>query len=106
MNQPGRFLIKGVAGIIFFLVISSHNFLFAADGQSVYKTYCSSCHKPDAEFTGPMLKGARERQAAAGLPKDWVYKWVHNTQSMVDTDPYAKQLKAKYTQTMTQFGSE
>src|SRR5437660_454726 len=92
MSQPRRFVIKTVAGIFFLLLISSLNLLFATDGQSVYKTYCASCHKPDANFTGPMLKGAKERQAAAGLPKDWVYKWVHNTNSMVKTDPYAKKL--------------
>src|SRR5947207_2356513 len=107
MNQPRRFLIKSIAGIFFLLLISSLNFLFASDGKTVYATYCQSCHKPDKDFTGPALKGARDRQAKAGLPKDWVFKWVHNTTSMVKSDPYAKQLFEKAGgQTMTQFGSE
>ncbi|MEJ7674219.1 MAG: c-type cytochrome [Chitinophagaceae bacterium] len=75
----------------------------AQDGQAIFKTYCASCHKPDVDFTGPALKGARAREAAAGLPKDWVYKWVHNSTSMVNTDPYAKQLYAKYNSVMTAF---
>lgn len=54
-------------------------------------------------MTGPQLQGARERQAAAGLPADWVYKWVANPAGMVDTDPYAKGLKAKYGSVMQAF---
>ena len=77
--------------------------MIAQDGQATFKTYCAACHKPDADFTGPALKGARQRQAAAGLPKDWVYKWVHNTTSMLNTDPYAMQLMAQYKAQMTAF---
>ncbi len=77
--------------------------MLAQDGQAIFKSYCASCHKPDVDFTGPALKGARAREAGAGLPKDWVYKWVHNTTSMVNTDPYAKQLYAKFNSVMTAF---
>jgi cytochrome c2 len=103
MNHHRRFICKATTGIFFLLLFSFNNSLLAQDGQSIYKSYCASCHKPDADFTGPALKGARERQAAAGLPKDWVYKWVHNTTSMVTTDPYAKQLFAKFNSVMTAF---
>ncbi len=105
MNHSRRFICKATAGIFFLLLFTSSSFLFAQDGQSLFKTNCASCHKPDAEFTGPALKGARERQAAAGLPADWHYKWVHNATSMVNTDPYAKQLFAKYNSVMTAFPS-
>ena len=103
MNYHRRFICKATLGIFFLFLFSSQTYLFAQDGQATFKTYCASCHKPDADFTGPALKGARERQAAAGLPKDWVYKWVHNTTSMVTTDPYAMQLFAKYNSVMTAF---
>lgn len=73
--------------------------VFAQDGQALFKANCASCHKPDKEFTGPALKGARDREP----DKDWVYKWVANTTTMVDTDPYAKALKAKYGSVMTAF---
>ena len=103
MNYHRRLICKATLGIFFLFLFSSQSYLFAQDGQATFKTYCASCHKPDADFTGPALKGARERQAAAGLPKDWVYKWVHNTTSMVTTDPYAMQLFAKYNSVMTAF---
>lgn len=85
------------------LIGSFQNLLCAADGQTTFRTYCASCHKPDKDYTGPMLKGARERQAAAGLPKDWVYRWVGHTDQMLATDPYAKQLFAKFNSKMTAF---
>ena len=105
MNQYRRFICKATAGIFFLFLFTSSSFLFAQDGQSLFKTYCASCHKPDADFTGPALKGARERQAAAGLPADWHYKWVHNATAMANTDPYAKQLFAKFNSVMTAFPS-
>ncbi len=94
---------KAISGILFLLLFNFNTGLFAQDGQSLFRTYCASCHKPDADFTGPALKGARERQAAAGLPKDWVHKWVHNATAMANTDPYAMQLKAKFNSVMTAF---
>ena len=103
MNHYKRLIRRTIAGIFFLILFSSYNYLSAQDGQATFKTYCASCHKPDADFTGPALKGARQRQAAAGLPKDWVYKWVHNTTSMVTTDPYAMKLFAKFNSVMTQF---
>ena len=103
MNQYRRIICKAFSGVFFLLFFSLHNYSFAQDGQAVFKSYCASCHKPDADYTGPALKGARERQIAAGKPKDWVYKWVHNTTSMVTTDPYAMQLYAKYNSVMTAF---
>ena len=103
MNHYRRFICKATAGIFFIFLFNANNFSFAQDGQAIFKSLCSSCHKPDADFTGPALKGARQRQAAAGLPKDWVYKWVHNTTAMVNTDPYAMQLKAKFNSVMTAF---
>ncbi|MEO6329017.1 MAG: c-type cytochrome [Ginsengibacter sp.] len=103
MTHNPRIFYKIIATVSFIIIFSFQNFVFGADGQVIFKTYCASCHKPDVDYTGPALKGARERQAAAGLPKDWVYKWVHNTTSMVIVDPYAKQLFAKYNSMMTAF---
>jgi cytochrome c553 len=103
MNYHRRFICKATLGIFFLFLFSSQSYLFAQDGQAIFKTYCASCHKPDADYTGPALKGARAREAAAGLPKDWVYKWVHNTTTMVTTDPYAMKLYAQRGSVMSAF---
>lgn len=90
MNQLTRLFTKTIALLFLLALVSSPEFLFAADGESLFKANCASCHKPDATYVGPALKGAREREPS----KDWVYKWIANTTSMVNTDPYAAKLKS------------
>ncbi len=92
MKQLTR-IFTGTIAIFFFLVlISFPDFLFAADGETLFKANCASCHKPLVPYVGPALKGARDREPS----KDWVYKWVPNTTSMVNTDPYAMKLKSEF----------
>ncbi|MDQ6756534.1 MAG: c-type cytochrome [Bacteroidota bacterium] len=97
MNHYRRFISRVTGGIIFLLIFSSN--LFAQDGQTIYKTYCASCHKPDADFTGPALKGARQREPSP----DWAYKWVNHVDEMIVSDPYAKKLFAERGTKMTAF---
>ena len=99
MNQIRRLIGKSIPGIIFFFLFSFQNSVFATDGQTLFKANCASCHKPDVDFTGPALKGARGREPS----KDWVFKWVKNTDAMLATDPYAKGLFAKFQTRMTAF---
>lgn len=97
-SQNAKKLITGL--LIVFSFLFSGNIL-AQDGAALFKARCVSCHKPDADFTGPALKGARAKQPSA----DWVYKWMKDPAAMIDSDPYAKQLFAKYGPTkMTAFG--
>ena len=98
MNQIRRIIFRSIAGISFILLFST-NLAFALDGESIYKANCSSCHKPDKDFTGPALKGARDREPT----KEWAYRWVNHVDEMVNTDPYAKALYAKFGSKMTQF---
>jgi len=99
MNQQRKLLSRAICGILFIFFITFHNYSFALDGQAIYKTYCATCHKPDADFTGPALKGARQREPS----KDWAYKWVGHVDEMLASDPYAKQLFAKFNSKMTAF---
>lgn len=100
MNQYVNRIAKSVFSLFLVLFLASQSDVFAADGQQIFKTMCSSCHKPDADFTGPMLKGARTREPNP----EWVYKWVKNVESMLASDPYAKTLLAKFGPThMTAF---
>lgn len=91
MTQLTRNFLR-ITSLLFLIIISSREATFAADGEALFKANCASCHKPDEAYVGPMLKGARDREPS----KDWVYKWVANTTSMVNTDPYAMKLKAEH----------
>jgi cytochrome c551/c552 len=92
MNQLTRLFTEITATLFLLALISSPEFLFAADGETLFKANCASCHKALVPYVGPALKGAREREPA----KDWVYKWVGNTTAMVNTDPYAMKLKGEF----------
>lgn len=81
-----------------FIIFSSFN-LTAQDGEALFKANCANCHKPDEDFTGPALKGWKERVPAG----DWIYEWIHNPGAKIGTDPYAKALQAKWKTVMTAF---
>ncbi|MEQ1552611.1 MAG: c-type cytochrome [Ferruginibacter sp.] len=79
----------------------SNNSVFA-QGEALFKANCANCHKPDADFTGPALKGVREKEPS----KEWAYKWVKNSPVVRETDPYGKALFAKWNKTpMTAFSN-
>jgi cytochrome c551/c552 len=92
MNQVNRLLTKTLTVFLFLTLISSVKSVYAADGETLFKANCASCHKPLESYVGPALKGAREREPS----KDWVYKWIANTTTMVNTDAYAMGLKASH----------
>ena len=43
------------------------------DGRKLFKSLCSSCHKLDKDFIGPLLGGVEERRE-----NDWLKKWIKN----------------------------
>lgn len=88
MNQIVKHILK-VASVILLLTLISPEISFAQDGAALFKANCAACHKPDANYVGPELKGAREREPEKG----WVYKWVKNATAMANTDPYAIKMK-------------
>lgn len=92
MNQLTRLFTKTFTLVLILTIVSSRQSVFAQDGEALFKANCSSCHKPLEDYVGPALKGAREREPS----KEWVYKWVANTTTMVNTDPYAMKLKAAH----------
>ena len=99
MSRYRKSFNKIFAGLFLFAIVSFSNDVLAQNGEALFKANCASCHKTDKDFTGPMLKGAREREP----DPEWAYKWVNNVNSMLETDPYAKALKAKWGSPMTQF---
>ncbi|MGN6531479.1 MAG: c-type cytochrome [Ginsengibacter sp.] len=92
MNIVKRLFTKTFVVVVFLTLVSSQQSVYAADGEALFKANCASCHKPLDAYVGPPLKGAREREPEKG----WVYKWIANTTSMVQTDPYAKKLMQEH----------
>ena len=99
MSRYRKFVQTSLASLLLVVLLSVSNSVFADKGEDLFKANCASCHKPDADMTGPALKGARDRSPN----KEWAYKWVNNVNTMLETDPYAKELFKKWGSKMTQF---
>jgi cytochrome c551/c552 len=98
MSRYRKIFNRIFASIFFVVLLSINNQSLAADGAALFKANCASCHKVDKDFTGPALKGWKDRIPAG----DWIYKWMANPGAQAD--PYATALKAKWKPTiMTNF---
>ena len=98
MSRYRKIFNRIFASIFLVVLLSINNQSLAADGAALFKANCASCHKVDKDFTGPALKGWKERVPGDG----WIYKWMANPGAQ--TDPYATALKAKWKPTiMTNF---
>jgi cytochrome c551/c552 len=100
MIRYKKFIYRFVATLILIGFISNNSAF--AQGEALFKANCANCHKPDGDYTGPWLKGARDRQP----DKEYVYKWMANPAGMIASDAYAKALFAKWKPTvMTAFAN-
>jgi len=67
------------------LMLTFSNILLAQDGdvaagETLYKANCAACHKLDKKATGPALRGV-----ASKYETDWLFKWIKNSQGMVNS---------------------
>ncbi|MBK6889784.1 MAG: c-type cytochrome [Sphingobacteriales bacterium] len=54
-------------------------------GEALYKANCASCHKMNEKLVGPPSAGMHTRYS-----KEWLHKWIRNSQDMVKAgDPQA-----------------
>ena len=103
MSRYRKIFNRIFTSIFLVVLLSITNNVFAQNGEALFKANCASCHKPDKDFTGPALKGWKDRVPAG----DWVYKWIGNSADLRESEPYAKALFAKWNKTqMTAFGAQ
>ena len=68
----------------------------AVKGKELFNANCAACHKLDAKMTGPMLRGV-----SAKHDKEWLYKWIHNSQALIKSgDADANKLWEEYKPTL------
>jgi cytochrome c2 len=79
-----------------FLLFLGNNSNAQPDGEKLFKANCASCHKPDKDFIGPALMGAKTRwEENSSL--DNLYAWVKNSQAVIESgDAYATELFGKW----------
>jgi mono/diheme cytochrome c family protein len=71
----------------------------SSNGEELFKTHCFTCHKPNADFLGPALKGAKSRWTDKAL----LYDFVRNPEAVIKKDGYALGLEQRYGGLMTPF---
>ncbi|MGB7393998.1 MAG: c-type cytochrome [Pricia sp.] len=75
-------------------------------GKQLFNQQCAACHALNRKMTGPALANVETRlQEEEGLGKDWLYKWIKNSQGLISSgDAYANEVYNEYNQTaMTAF---
>lgn len=67
-----------------------------AAGETLFLNQCAQCHNRNMkdDLTGPALGGVEERWA--DYPKEDLYQWIRNSQSMINTHPRGKELWADW----------
>lgn len=82
-------------GLLSFLVLfgASSKGAFAQDGEKLFKSYCAACHSAGSNMlVGPGLAGVEDR-----YDKEWLYKWIKNSQELVKSgDAQAVEVFEKY----------
>lgn len=68
----------------------------ASEGQQLFETRCTTCHKLADRYIGPPLGGVMERREAV-----WVMNMILSPEKMLQVDKAAQELLAEYSVPMT-----
>jgi len=78
------------------LFLGQINKALAKQGEDIFKTKCSACHKLDERYIGPAQRYAADRR-----PPEYLLNMMLNPDEMVKRHPTAKKLLAEYLSPMT-----
>lgn len=82
---------KGVGPIKELTLDPEINTEMVAQGEAIFKTNCTACHKIDKRFIGPSPKGIMERRSP-----EWIMNMILDPQLMVEQDRCAKDLLVEF----------
>jgi mono/diheme cytochrome c family protein len=82
---------KGVGQIKDIILDPEINTAMAAEGEAIFKTNCTACHKLDKRFIGPSPKGILERRSP-----EWIMNMILDPQLMTEQDRCAKDLLVEF----------
>jgi len=81
---------KGV-GPVSSISLGAINQGWVTEGQALFRSKCSSCHKPAKKYVGPAPKGIMDRRTP-----EWIMNMILEPEQMVQEDPVAKELLKRY----------
>ena len=68
----------------------------ATEGQQIFETRCTTCHKMEGRYVGPPLG-----DVAGQREPEWIMNMILAPEKMLQTDPIAQELLAEYSVPMT-----
>jgi mono/diheme cytochrome c family protein len=96
--MPVSRILRGGIGILALLCAASEGVAQEADadlirkGRAIWvKRECGSCHGIDATAGGPALEGLTQRRS-----REWLYRWLKDSKSMVVSDSIGRELMSLY----------
>lgn len=82
---------KGIGPITSIVIPNEIDMELARQGEDVYNSMCTACHKPESDFIGPAPKGIMERRTP-----EWVMNMILNPEEMTQKNKIAKDLLIKF----------
>lgn len=82
---------KGIGPITSIVIPNEIDMELARQGEDVYNSMCTACHKPDSDFIGPSPKGIMDRRTP-----EWVMNMILNPEEMTQKNKIAKDLLIKF----------
>ncbi len=86
---------KGIGPVKAVEVAATVDTALAETGKKTFESKCASCHKFEAKYVGPALKGVSERRKP-----EWIMNMILNPTEMTQKDPEAKKLFATFMMAM------
>jgi len=96
----GRLAKTMSVGLMLLFAVTMAHAQDVKEGETLFKSKCTTCHGVTKKVVGPALAGMSERHS-----EEWLVKWIHNSQAMVAAgDPAAVQIFEEYNKmVMTSF---
>ncbi len=82
---------KGVGQIKSITLDAEIDTKMASEGEAIFKTNCSACHKIEKRFIGPSPKGILERRSP-----EWIMNMILDPKLMTEEDQCAKDLLIEF----------
>ena len=102
LNNRVTIQTKSAFAVIFFLVFSFTNHLYAQDGKALFQANCASCHAVNKQLTGPALAGVEDRWPDSKM----LHSWIRNNAAVIKSGyPYAVNLYNQYKVSMNTFNN-
>ena len=88
----GRLAKSVSVGLVLFFAVTMAHAQDVKEGETLFKSKCTTCHSVTRNMVGPALAGMSERHS-----EEWLISWIHNSQAMIASgDEAAVQLFADW----------